>query len=109
MRSMRPSVPLLEVYGHLEDISLHISKQLGGAVINYSLEGKKGSLLLERPQPLAALISVIDEYSYGFRIYDRNAEEPNQLEFGRYRAEFWDEDGPVAECIADRFEVRDSE
>lgn len=103
------STPALEIYGYLEDISLHISAYPYTAVINYTLDGKKGGLLLEMPQPPDALLSVFSRAQYGFCVYDRNVEEGNQLEFGRYKVEFWDEDGPKAECLADRFEVRDYE
>jgi len=102
-----PPIPILDVYDSLGEVSLHLKNLAGCAVIEYSLEGKRRTLRLEGPRPLAALLSVLDPYCYGFRIYDRNAENAGQLEFGRYRVEFRDEDGPIAECIADRFEEGD--
>lgn len=99
------SSPLIDIYGNLHEISLDISRCQGTlrAVIGYSVEGKKRCLKLDNAAPLAALLSVFDDF-YGFRIYDRNAEDNNQLEFSRYRVEFWDEDNPIAECVVDHFE-----
>jgi hypothetical protein len=37
------STPALEIYGDLEDVSLHISAYPYTAVINYTLDGKKGA------------------------------------------------------------------
>lgn len=98
-----PSVPVLDIYGYISDVFLQITPLGQRAVIDYVREGKTLELLLEQPRPLSALLSVFDQSFYGIRIYDRNVEETNQLEFGRYRVEFWDEDNPLAECIADAF------
>jgi hypothetical protein len=99
------SSPLIDIYGNLHEITLDISRYPGGlrAVIGYSVEGKKRCLKLDNAAPLTALLSVFYEF-YGFRIYDRNDEDNNQLEFSRYRVEFWDEDNPIAECVVDHFE-----
>jgi hypothetical protein len=37
------STPALEIYGDLEDVSLHISAYPYTAVINYTLDRKKGA------------------------------------------------------------------
>jgi hypothetical protein len=101
------SSPLIDIYGYLHEISLDISRCPGPgtlrALIGYSVEGKKRCLKLDNAAPLTALLSVFDEF-YGFRIYDRNDEDDNQLEFSRYRVEFWNEDNPIAECVVDHFE-----
>lgn len=100
---MRTEAVVMETYGWLSEISLHITGFPRLVVIEYTLEGTRRSLRLENPSPLASLLSVFEE-CYGFRIFDQNQSEGNQLEFGRYRVEIWDEDGSMAECVADRFE-----
>ena len=104
------SSPLIDIYHHLHEVSLNISYYQGTlrAVIGYSVEGRKRCLKLDNAAPLTALLSVFGEF-YGFRVYDRNVEDNNQLEFSRYRVEFWNEDNPIAECFVDHFEEGDYE
>lgn len=99
------SSPLIDIYHHLHEVSLNISYYQGTLrdVIGYSVEGKKRCLILDQATPTTALLSVFDDF-YGFRIYDRNVEDDNQLEFIRYRVEFWDEGNPISECVVDHFE-----
>jgi hypothetical protein len=54
------------------------------------------------PQPLAALVEVFD--CHEVIVTDRNAAEAAQLEFGRYRVEFRDEDNPIGDVVADDFD-----
>lgn len=100
---MMASEPLLDIYGWLSEITLQILDHPRRATIKYLLDGKRWCLQLDNPVPLTKLLAVFEE-CYGFRIYDRNVEEGNHLEFGRYRIEVWCEDGPMAECTADRAE-----
>ncbi len=102
------SSPLIDICDNLDEISLNISYYHGTlrAVIGYSVEGKKRCLILDHATPTTALLSVFGEF-YGFRIYDRNDEDDNQLEFSRYRVEFWDEDNLIAECVVDHFKEGD--
>ena len=65
-------------------------------------DGQLYLLKFVNPQPLAVLVEAFD--CYEVRVIDRNATEAAQLEFGRYRIEFWDEDDPVGEVVADGFD-----
>lgn len=60
-------------------------------------------LHLVNPRPLKALVEAIDAWEV--RIVDRNAEEGAQLEFARYRVEFWDEDNPIDNLLCDSYDV----
>ena len=66
--------------------------------------GHRHSLRLIHPSPLSSLVEVFGE-CYEIRLVDQNADGANQLEYGRYRLEICDEDGPIAEAMADDYEI----
>jgi hypothetical protein len=94
---------VLDVYGLLEDLDVHVMQHPRRAVVDFRLGGKQHRLQLDNPEPLTLLMAIFDD-CWNIRIFDRKAEEPNCLEYGRYRVELWSEDNPLSQFIVDRFE-----
>jgi hypothetical protein len=74
------------------------------AVLIVVSRGRRHGICIINPRPLESLVKIFDE-CYEFRLVDQNADGANQLEYGRYRLEIRDEDGLVAEAIADAYEI----
>lgn len=90
----------IEFDGFIDQIVVRVSQHPREAVIEFNLDGQPRSLQLINPRPLSALMEVFDD-CWSIRVIDKNLEEGNCLEFGRYRVEFWDEDGPAVEFLVD--------
>jgi hypothetical protein len=98
---------VFDTYGIASDLELHIlTIHTGGyqATLTFSATGRRQALRLINPQPLSALVGIFED-CHGIRVIDQNAAEGNQLQFGRYRVEFWDEDQMFGRAIVDTFEV----
>jgi hypothetical protein len=74
------------------------------AVLSFASPDGKHSLRLFAPKPLSSLLAMFDN-CYEIRLSDRNTAERNQLEFGRYQLQIWDEDNPIGEANVDDFEI----
>lgn len=94
-----------DLYGIWGDRELTISQHPRIASIRFRLQERPRSLVLTNPKPHEALVHVCDNECCGIRIVDRNIEEPNCLEFGRYRVELWTEDTAIAHFLVDDFQL----
>src|SRR5262245_38866596 len=95
--------PVLDLYGAISSqISVLIRQYPRTAVFEFQIGGRAISLTFTELQPVEQLTKVLDD-CYEIRIYDRNVLEQNQLEFGRFRVELWDEDNVIGEFTADSF------
>ncbi len=93
---------IVDLYGSITLTRICVSQYPREAVVQFELKGRPESIIIANPEPLNALMAAL-ENCYGIRVFDRNIEEGNCLEFGRYRVEFWDEDNPIADLLADGF------
>jgi hypothetical protein len=82
------------------DFTLHPRRLL----IRYRTGQLDSVLCVLDPGEFGRLCDVM-EHCWEMRIIDTNAEDRGQRQFGRYRLEFWDEDGPIGTVLADGFEV----
>jgi hypothetical protein len=94
---------VLDVYGLFDQLGVHAKQHPRHAVVDFRLGGKQHRLQFGNPEPLTSLMAIFDD-CWNIRIFDRNVEEPNCLEYGRYRFELWSEDNPLSQFIVDRFE-----
>jgi hypothetical protein len=98
-----PHAKVLDVYGLLDDFDVRVMQHPRRAIVDFRLDGKQHQLQFDSPDPLTSLMAVFDD-CWNIRIFDRNVEEPNCLEYGRYRVELWSEDDPLSQFIVNRFE-----
>ena len=94
-----------DFYGIWGDRVLTIAQYPRVATIRFELKERPRSLVLTNPDPYEAAARVCDNECCGIRIIDRNIEEPNCLEFGRYRVELWTEDAAIVHFHVDDFSL----
>lgn len=92
-----------DLYGIWGDRVLTITQYPRVATIRFQFKDRPQSLVLKNPEPYEVAARICDPECCGIRIVDRNIEEPNCLEFGRYRVEFWNEDNIIAQFHVDDF------
>lgn len=63
------------------------------------------TLTLKDPRPLTSMCEALEE-CWQVHVIDTNSEQGGCLKFGRYRVEFWDEDGLFAALECDDYELR---
>jgi hypothetical protein len=95
---------VLDLYGIWGNRSVAITQIPFVARLTFEFEGKPRALQIVRPSSCAELTKFLDGECCHIAVFDRNAEEANFLEFGRFRVELGDEDGPIGKLEAD--EVR---
>lgn len=100
---MAAAAVIHDLYGIWGDRVLTIAQYPRVATIRFELKERKKSLVLKNPEPHNAVACVCDNECCGIRIVDRNIEEPNCLEFGRYRIELLSEDDVIAQFLVDDF------
>ena len=96
-----------DLYGIRGHRALTISQYPRVATIRFELKERRQLLVLRNPVPHEVVARVCDDECCGIRIIDRNIEEPNCLEFGRYRVELWTEDSVIVGFLADDFSLSD--
>jgi hypothetical protein len=94
-----------DLYGFWGNRVLTIAQYPRVATIRFELKDHPHTLVLKNPEPHAAAVRVCDPECCGIRIVDRNIEEPNCLEFGRYRVELWTDENIVAQFLVDDFDL----
>ena len=95
---------LFDLYGHISEVTISVTQTPREATVKFCLNDKEWhNLRFVNPRPPQGLMEFLDG-CWGIRVIDRNTEENNQLEFGRFRVELWDEDNPISEFIVDGFE-----
>jgi hypothetical protein len=94
---------IYDLYGIWGDRVLTICQYPRVATLRFELKERPQSLVLKNPEPYEAAARVCDNECCGIRIIDRNIEEPNYLEFGRYRVELWTEDNIIVHFFVDDF------
>ena len=100
---MASAATIHDLYGIWGDRVLTISQYPRIATIRFALKERPRSLVLKNPEPYEAVARVCDNECCGIRVIDRNIEEPNCLEFGRYRIELWSEDNALVCFHVDEF------
>ena len=96
-------VPDIDLYGHVQRASLYVEGSPVDATLELTMNGITHTFHFIRPQPLVPLLAVFEGFR-SLRIIDRNREQQQFLEFGRYRIELRDEDNRIGKLTADAFE-----
>ncbi len=94
---------ILDLYGFIDSMEVHLSQYPRRAVATFSLEDNKHTLALDNPLSLEPLMYLLNG-CWNIQITDRNIAEGNCLNYGRYRLGIGGEDGPVVEVLIDSFE-----
>lgn len=92
-----------DLHGIGGDRVLTISQYPRIATVRFALTERPQSLVLTNPEPYEAVVRVCDHECCGIRIIDRNIDEPNCLEFGRYRVELRSDDNVLVHFHVDDF------
>ena len=98
------SAVLVDLQGYATNVTANIQSTPRIATISFSIHGMQHVLRLLNPSRLTYLDDLLGEF-YGVTIIDRNVDEGNQLEFGRYRVQLHDEDSVALEVIVDHFDL----
>ena len=93
---------ILEVYGFIESMALHVTELPTVAVVRFRLHDEHHTLELLNPRPLGPLMNLFDDCWF-IDVVDRNVSESNQLEFGRYKLGIGGEDGVEVEVVLDNY------
>ena len=102
---MLPDAKIHDLYAIWGNRVLTVAQYPRVVKIDFELHQKPHSLTLVGPSPYTEVIRVCDDECCRITIVDRNVEEPNCLEFARYRIELWTEDNLITKFVADKIRL----
>ena len=87
------------------DISeLRVVNQPRFAILSISNGGTITEVELKNPEPLSALLKSLED-CWEIKIIDRNKQENNPLDFGRYIVEILDEENVIGSLQCDEYSI----
>ena len=88
----------------VEISELRVVNQPRSAVLSISNDGTITEVELKNPEPLSALLKSFED-CWEIKIIDRNKQENNQLDFGRYIVEILDEENVIGSLQCDEYSI----
>ena len=104
---MKSPALVLDLYGIWGNRSLTVTQFPCVARLTFEFEGNPRALRIVSPSSCVELAKFLDGDCCHIAVFDRNAEEPNFLEFGRFRVELGSEDNLIGTLEADAVNIED--
>lgn len=98
---MQLDAVVYDFYGVWGDRTLTIAQYPRVAIIAFTIGGERYTLNIVNPEPYKEVVRICDSECCHILVLDQNREEPNFLEYARYRVELRDEDNPIRSFVAD--------